>query len=158
MTTQWCISSIAKSSELQTNMKQQIENDPNDMETPLVKGVLREVLRLYPVAPFIGRIFEQDATIGGHFIPKYTMALLSLYSSGREPENFPDPLKFMPERWSRSGGAGLENVCKAHGSMPFAIGARSCVGKKAATYQIHCLLTKVRFLAASEFDFKYLID
>lgn len=71
------------------------------------------------------------------------MAIMSLYSSGRDPKNFTDPLKFAPERWMRDGSESNFEAFKSHASMPFAIGARSCVGKKIATYEIHCLITKV---------------
>lgn len=75
------------------------------------------------------------------------MAIMSLYSSGRDPQNFTDPLKFTPERWLRGENATELKVFKPHASMPFAIGARSCVGKKIATYEIHCLITKVNINA-----------
>lgn len=117
---------------------------PDEMETTLIRGCVREVLRLYPVAPFIGRFLDTDATLGGYNVPKHTMALISLFTSGRDADHFPDPLKFSPDRWHRSAThAGLENVLKTHGSLPFAIGSRSCVGKRIATYQMHCLITKL---------------
>lgn len=76
--------------------------------------------------------------------PTGWMAIMSLYSSGRDPKNFSNPLKFAPERWMRDGSEAEFQVFKASASMPFAIGSRSCVGKKIATYEIHCLITKVR--------------
>jgi ecdysteroid 2-hydroxylase len=72
------------------------------------------------------------------------MAIISLFSSGRDPQNFTHPLKFAPERWLRNETEAEFMHFKPHASMPFAIGARSCVGKKIATYEIHCLITKVR--------------
>jgi ecdysteroid 2-hydroxylase len=71
------------------------------------------------------------------------MALMSMYTSGRDPVNFTQPQAFAPERWLRDGNDSEMKTLKPHGSMPFAIGARSCVGKKIATYEIHCLITKV---------------
>ncbi|KAG8231843.1 hypothetical protein J437_LFUL008614 [Ladona fulva] len=36
---------------------------------PLLKGVIREALRLYPVAPFLTRILPEDCPIGGYNVP-----------------------------------------------------------------------------------------
>ena len=71
------------------------------------------------------------------------MAIMSLYTSGRDPENFSQPQNVAPERWLRNNNKSESKTYKPHGSMPFAIGARSCVGKKIANYKIHCLITKV---------------
>lgn len=122
------------------------------MEAPLIRGCLRESLRLYPVAPFVGRFIETDAEIGNYSIPKGVLVLASLYTSGRAPENFTEPLKFIPDRWLRPDQNGNEmeqgerKVLKSHATLPFALGSRSCVGKKIASYQIHCLITRVIFL------------
>lgn len=112
------------------------------MESPLVRGCTREAMRLYPVAPFIGRFVDLNAEIGGYLIPKGTLVLASLYTSGRDPLNFSDPNKFIPQRWLRDESC-EHKVFKSHASIPFAMGSRSCVGKKIALYQIHSLVTKV---------------
>jgi ecdysteroid 2-hydroxylase len=68
---------------------------------------------------------------------------MSVYSAGRDPENFSHPQIFAPERWLRNENDSEMKTLKPHASMPFAIGARSCVGRKIATYETHCLITKV---------------
>lgn len=112
------------------------------MEAPLVRGSLREAMRLYPIAPFIGRFIDLNAEIGGYNIPKGTLVLGSLYSTGHDPHNFTDPQKFIPDRWLRDDNS-EHKVLKPHASIPFSMGSRSCVGKKIALYQIHSLVTKV---------------
>lgn len=44
--------------------------DPLNMETELVRGAVRETLRLYPPATFIGRITQEAGTIGMYELPK----------------------------------------------------------------------------------------
>lgn len=39
------------------------------METDLIKGTIREMLRLYPTATFIGRFFAKDGSIGPYEVP-----------------------------------------------------------------------------------------
>ena len=104
---------------------------------------MRESLRLYPVAPFVGRFLENDGKINGYNIPKGVLALASLYTSGRDPANFTDSQKFIPDRWLRNEDNNEHKVFKSHATLPFAMGSRSCVGKKIASYEIHCLITKV---------------
>uniref|UniRef100_T1GE44 Cholesterol side-chain cleavage enzyme, mitochondrial n=1 Tax=Megaselia scalaris TaxID=36166 RepID=T1GE44_MEGSC len=63
----------------------------------------------------------------------FSLVLLSLYSSGRDENHFPDPEKVIPERWIRNNESGeLDLVYKAHGTLPFALGGRSCIGRKIA--------------------------
>nr|ARO50439.1 cytochrome P450 [Chironomus tentans] len=142
-TLQWMLHSIAKDSEFQDKLRKSIVDEPGNLESPLVRATLRESLRLYPVAPFVGRFIENDATIGGYGIPKGVLALASLYTSGRDPVNFTDAHKFIPDRWLRNGDQGEHKVFKSHATLPFAMGSRSCVGKKIASYQIHCLISKI---------------
>lgn len=73
-----------------------------------------------------------------------SLVLLSLYTAGREPEHFPDPEAAKPERWQRNEETGeLREVLQSHGSLPFAIGNRSCIGRRMAMKQMHCLLASV---------------
>jgi ecdysteroid 2-hydroxylase len=139
----WLLHSIAKDKSLYEKVRKDIDANPNSMEAPLVRGSVREAMRLYPVAPFIGRFIDRNAEIGGYSIPKGTLVLASAYSSGHDPLNFSDPQKFIPDRWLRDAN-GEHKVFNSHATIPFAMGSRSCVGKKIALYQIHSLVTKVK--------------
>jgi ecdysteroid 2-hydroxylase len=139
----WYLHKVSDDLNLQDRLKNAINENPLDFESPLVRAVLREVLRLYPLATFTGRILDSEAKLGQFTIPKGWMAIMSLYTSSRDPENFSEPLKFVPDRWLRSNNKTEQKVFKPHGTLPFALGGRSCIGKKVATYQTHCLITKV---------------
>lgn len=142
-TVQWYLHQIAKDVDLQTSLRKYITDDLTDFESPLVRAGLRETLRLYPVATFVGRFLETDATVGSYKIPKGWLALTSFYTSGRDPENFTNPSQFAPERWLRGDSKSEHKVLKTHGTIPFGLGGRSCIGKKIVTYQVHCLISKV---------------
>lgn len=123
-----------------------VRNDIKDeyLESTLVRGAIRETLRMYPIAPFIGRFLDTDAIIGNYYVPKNTLALLSLYTAGRDEENFYSPNDFMPQRWLRRSNKNLpEGPFSANASLPFAIGSRSCIGRKIALFQMQYLLSKV---------------
>lgn len=50
----------------------------------------------------------------------------------------------MPERWIRNRETGeLDMVHKAHGTLPFALGGRSCIGRKIALNQMQALVALV---------------
>lgn len=109
----------------------------------MLKNVLRETLRLYPVAPFLTRYLTTDGVIGGYKIPQGTLMIASLYSSGRNAMYFKNPEVFSPDRWVRVGqGAVAANPLA---SLPFAMGSRSCASKKIAEMQLQrALATKVK--------------
>ncbi|KAH8359055.1 hypothetical protein KR093_004107, partial [Drosophila rubida] len=132
---QWALYVLSQDLTLQ----QRIAQERALGESQVLHGVIKETLRLYPVAPFIGRYMPQDAVIGGHRVEKNTMVLISLYTAGRDPSHFEQPLRVWPERWFL---AESEQVHQAHGSLPFAIGQRSCIGRRVALKQLHALLGK----------------
>lgn len=52
---------------------------PEDIvQLPLVRGMMREALRLYPVAPFLTRYLPEDSMIGGYRVPS-GVSISSLY-------------------------------------------------------------------------------
>uniref|UniRef100_A0A182J3M5 Uncharacterized protein n=1 Tax=Anopheles atroparvus TaxID=41427 RepID=A0A182J3M5_ANOAO len=72
-----------------------------------------------------------------------TLVLLSLYSSGRDERFFSDPEQFNPYRWDRSIAKTSSSTTTAAASLPFALGARSCIGQKIAQLQMHYLLSMI---------------
>lgn len=62
---------LARHAKAQDSVRADIFNDPDNSEVSMVRGTVREALRLYPVATFIGRILPIDAVIGNYEIPKH---------------------------------------------------------------------------------------
>ncbi len=67
---------------------------------PYLDTVIKETLRLYaPLPASEPRSIPADTTIDGYLIPAGAVVSMSPYTLHRNPEVFPEPLKFKPERW-----------------------------------------------------------
>ncbi|XP_057699447.1 cytochrome P450 27C1 [Corythoichthys intestinalis] len=107
---------------------------------PLIRGLVKETLRLFPVLPGNGRITQDDLVVGGYYIPKGTQLALCHYSTSLDEDNFPDALDFRPDRWIRKDSSSrVDNF----GSIPFGYGIRSCIGKRIAELEMHLVLTRL---------------
>ncbi|XP_022051127.1 cytochrome P450 27C1 [Acanthochromis polyacanthus] len=107
---------------------------------PLIRGLVKETLRLFPVLPGNGRITQDDLVVGEYFIPKGTQLALCHFSTSLEEENFADSLDFRPSRWIRKDSTDrVDNF----GSIPFGYGLRSCIGRRIAELEMHLALTRL---------------
>uniref|UniRef100_A0A1A7YAN5 Cytochrome P450, family 27, subfamily C, polypeptide 1 n=1 Tax=Iconisemion striatum TaxID=60296 RepID=A0A1A7YAN5_9TELE len=107
---------------------------------PLIRGLVKETLRLFPVLPGNGRIAQDDLVVGGYFIPKGTQLALCHYSTSMDNETFASASDFQPDRWVRKEATDrVDNF----GSIPFGYGIRSCVGRRIAELEMHLALTRL---------------
>ncbi|KAI3780142.1 hypothetical protein L2E82_10088 [Cichorium intybus] len=105
-------------------------------------AVIKETFRLHPPLPLlIHRSPDESCTVDGYTIPKGTIVFLNVFAIQRDPDNWPNPLEFKPERflnkkWDYSG-----NNLKF---FPFGAGRRMCpgvpLGEKMLTYILASLL------------------
>jgi fatty-acid peroxygenase len=58
-----------------------------------------ELRRFYPFAPFVGGVAVKDLTWQGEHIPGGSMVLLDLYGQNHDPDLWPRPYDFDPERF-----------------------------------------------------------
>ncbi|XP_040892906.1 cytochrome P450 27C1 [Toxotes jaculatrix] len=107
---------------------------------PLIRGLVKETLRLFPVLPGNGRITQDDLVVGGYFIPKGTQLALCHYSTSMDDECFADAFDFRPDRWIRKD---CTDRVDNFGSLPFGYGIRSCVGRRIAELEMHLALTRL---------------
>ncbi|XP_065351009.1 cytochrome P450 9e2-like [Cloeon dipterum] len=103
--------------------------------------VISEVLRLYPVAPMTDRLCgstvsfpEFDLTI-----EKGTSVTIPVYGLHTDPDYFPDPFKFDPERFTEEN---KKNI-KSFTYLPFGEGPRNCIGKRFALLELKIGLSKI---------------
>lgn len=93
---------------------------------PFLDAVIKETLRLYaPIPASQPRTSNRDTTIDGYLIPAGTFVSCQAYSLHRNPEVFPDPYTFNPERWL---GDERQVAEMKRWWWPFSSGARMCLG------------------------------
>lgn len=106
-------------------------------------AVVKESMRLYPVAPFVVRKLDHDVTMHGVQLPKGAIACIWIYSLHRNPDLWEQPDQFMPERWLEA------TTPKQSVYMPFAAGPRNCVGQPLANVIVRTFLARL----VSEYEF-----
>ncbi len=90
--------------------------------------VFAESMRLYPPAWAMGRMSTQPVTLGPYRIPPGAHFFFSQYIMGRDPQYFPDPLRFDPDRFSPENKAARPKFTY----FPFGGGSRQCIGESFA--------------------------
>nr|WNK22284.1 cytochrome P450 [Athetis lepigone] len=109
-----------------------------------INYVIRESMRLYPVAPFLTRILPKECNFGSYKLDKGTPIIASIYTSGRDERNYSKADEYLPYRWDRNDARKKDLVNHvSSASLPFALGARSCIGKKLAMLQMTQLISQI---------------
>jgi cytochrome P450 len=103
---------------------------------PLVDGVVRETLRLWPPGLVGGRLTVHADHNHGSRGPPATTLMYSPYITHRLPEVWGDPLAFRPERWA-------DGEPVPYSFVPFGGGARRCIGFALATLELQVLAVRL---------------
>jgi cytochrome P450 family 6 len=106
-----------------------------------------ETLRKYPVVPQLQRMSVKDYQIPNTsvVIPKGQTILISTYGIHHDPEIYPEPEKFDPDRFTP------DKIKSRHPMswMPFGEGPRTCIGMRFAMFEgklgLAKLLMKYKF-------------
>ncbi|KAJ3621569.1 hypothetical protein MTP99_003686 [Tenebrio molitor] len=92
--------------------------------------VVSEILRKYPLAPMLNRRAEADYLFQetGFTLDKGVSILVPVSGLHYDPDFYPDPYKYDPERFSEENRSKI----KPYTYLPFGDGPRNCIGKKFA--------------------------
>ncbi|XP_064098017.1 cytochrome P450 4c3-like isoform X1 [Macrobrachium nipponense] len=112
-------------------------NDLRDLK--YTENCIKEALRIFPSVPFIGRELREEAVIDNYRIPVGTTILIITFRLHRDPEQFPNPEVFDPDRFLP------ENCLNRHpyAYVPFSAGPRNCIGQKFALMEEKIVLTTI---------------
>jgi cytochrome P450 len=101
--------------------------------------VFAESMRLYPPAWAMGRQATQDIEIGPYRFPAGSYLFFSQYIMQRSEEQFPDPLRFEPQRFTAEAKTGRPKFAY----FPFGGGNRQCIGEAFAWMEGVLLLATI---------------
>ncbi|XP_059477869.1 cytochrome P450 4c3 [Neocloeon triangulifer] len=146
----WCLYVLGKHPDVQDKIVEEVlrvksESADGTLDFPMTQKLhyldccIREVMRLYPVAPLIARDLHSPLQVGNHLLPAGVTVLMNLYLLHRDPRYFPEPDKFKPERFM-----GAENTTKhPFAYIPFSAGSRNCIGQRFAMMQLKIIMSEV---------------
>ncbi|PAN46448.1 hypothetical protein PAHAL_9G186700 [Panicum hallii] len=108
---------------------------------PYIQAVVKETFRLHPPAPLLlPRHTQVDTKIMGYTIPQGSRVFVNVWAMGRDRETWPEPEKFMPERF-------LGRTVDLRGGdfdlIPFGGGRRICPGMPLAIRMVHLVLASL---------------
>jgi cytochrome P450 family 135 len=110
------------------------ELDSGDDE--YLDSVIEEALRIRPVVPMTGRLLHEPATLGGYDLERGTVILVAIYMAHTDPELYPDPHAFRPERFLHADPA-------TYSWIPFGGGTRRCIGAAFAQMEMRVVLRTI---------------
>ena len=118
-----------------------VRAEAHDGRTRYTEAVINETLRLWPPAPITGRMTAGEYTLGDYSLPAGTRIVLLLDVINRNPDSYPDPDEFRPERF-------LDARPAPYAWVPFGGGMKRCIGASFAmcelTTVLHTLLREGR--------------
>jgi len=111
-----------------------------------LKFVIKETLRLRPSVPLRSRLTKEDDIVCGWKIKKGTEVSWNAYELHHDPEYWPNPFQFDPDRWL------VEGDRHPYSYLPFGGGPRKCIGEQLALNEASAVLA----VLISRFHFKLL--
>eukprot|EP00257_Ricinus_communis_P022343 XP_015582042.1 licodione synthase [Ricinus communis] len=112
---------------------ERIVQESDNPNLPYIQAILKETFRLHPPIPMVARKSIQDCKISGYKIPANCLLFVNMWSIGRDPKYWKNPLQFEPERFLQSSKEDSLTSCidirgQHYQLLPFGTGRRSCPG------------------------------
>jgi cytochrome P450 len=127
----WALERLSREPEVQNRLRSEIDAGEGD---DYLMATIYEILRLRPVLPNAEpRLTKREVEIGGFRYPPGVVLLASAYLVHHDPELYPEPEAFRPERFvGRQPGT--------YTWIPFGGGRRRCLGASFALEEMKIVL------------------
>lgn len=132
-TMEWAMSLLLNNPEKLQKARNEIDNhighkrlidDLDVSKLPYLRCIIYETLRLYPAAPLLVPHFSsKECKVGDFRVPQNTILLVNAWAIHRDPNVWPNPDVFEPERFQ-----GFEGEYEGYRFIPFGVGRRACPG------------------------------
>jgi cytochrome P450 len=126
----WSLERIARSPRVADCLTEAVASD----DDAYVMATIQETLRRRPVIPNAApRLVKKPVTVGGWDYPPDVMLVASAYLVQHDPEIYPEPYEFRPERF-------LDDGPGTYTWIPFGGGRRRCLGASFAQLEMKLVL------------------
>jgi cytochrome P450 family 135 len=128
----WAIELLARHPEALSRLEDSVAAG----EDEYLDAVIKETLRLRPVIALVLRKLVEPMEIGGRLLPAGVSVAPSIYLVHRNPEIYPEPDRFRPERF-------IEKPAGTYTWIPFGGGVRRCLGAAFAEFEMSVVLREL---------------
>jgi cytochrome P450 len=149
-TMSWIVHCVTEHPEVQRRMRAEADavlgtgTTVEDVDTagrlPYVEAVVKETMRVRPIAPVLFLEPNKDTVIGGVTVRRGTPVFLVTMYYARRDSHFAHSAVFDPDRWLRQGAAAPEDGHDTRAFLPFGAGPRFCPGHNLAMLEATTVL------------------
>jgi cytochrome P450 len=130
----WAFQRLARAPDVAERLSDEIDCEEGGA---YLEATIREALRSRPVLPNVQpRLVKRPIELGGWTYPKGCCLVGNAYLVHHDPELYPDPYRFRPERF-------LEHEPGTYTWIPFGGGRRRCLGASFALMEMRIVLRAV---------------
>ncbi|KAL3527830.1 hypothetical protein ACH5RR_012486 [Cinchona calisaya] len=147
---EWILAELLKHPRVMKKVQQELEEvvglnrmvEESDLDSlNYLDMVLKEALRLHPVAPLLlPHASMEECTMDGFLIPKNSRVIINVWTIGRDPNAWSDPEKFNPERFV---GSDIDFRGHDFQLLPFGSGRRGCPGIQLGLIVVRLLVAQL---------------
>ncbi len=128
----WAMSWLHRDTEILERLRVELAaEDTIDtvLKSDLLEGICNESLRLNPILADIVRVVKSDFELEEVTLPPDTPVSVGICEVHSDPELYPNPERFDPDRW-------INAKFKGHEYLPFGGGIRRCIGAPLAILEM----------------------
>ena len=107
-----------------------------DDPRPYADAVVHESLRIHPAGAYAPRLVARSFDLGPYRVRRGSLIAWSPLLVGRDPQTWPDPMRFDPDRH-------LDGTEPEYAWVPFGAGSRSCLGFGLARMNLTLLASRL---------------
>src|SRR4051794_34941744 len=128
----WAIERLSRNPDKLERLRAEVREGREEYLT----ATIQETLRLRPVISIVLRKLTEAVEIGGYELPAGVSVAPCVYLVHRNPDVYPEPQRFLPERF-------LERPPGTYTWIPFGGGVRRCLGASFAQFEMAVVLREL---------------